>query len=36
MALRLGSSLMVELTPGSVSDALLTLLLGIAVCWMTL
>ena len=35
-ALRLGSSLMVELTPGSASDALLTLLLGIAVCWMTL
>ena len=35
VALRLGSSLMVELTPGSVSDALLTLLLGIAVCWST-
>ena len=36
VALRLGSSLMVELTPGSASDALLTLLLGIAVCWLTL
>lgn len=36
MVLRLGSALMVELTPGSLSDALLTLLLGIAVCWLTL
>ena len=27
---------MVELTPGSLSDALLTLMLGIAVCWLTL
>ncbi|MPZ99108.1 MAG: hypothetical protein GEU80_07165 [Dehalococcoidia bacterium] len=36
MALRLGSALMVELTPGSVSNALLTLLLGIAVCYLTL
>jgi hypothetical protein len=27
---------MVELTPGSLSNALLTLLLGIAVCWLTL
>ena len=27
---------MVELTPGSVSNGLLTLLLGIAVCWLTL
>ena len=35
-ALRLGGSLMVELTPGSTSDALLTLMLGIAVCWLTL
>ncbi|MDO8612264.1 MAG: hypothetical protein Q7R32_05500 [Dehalococcoidia bacterium] len=36
MVLRLGSALMVELTPGSLSNALLTLLLGIAVCWLTL
>ena len=36
MVLRLGSSLMVELTPGSMSNALLTLLLGLAVCWLTL
>ena len=27
---------MVELTPGSLSNALLTLMLGIAVCWLTL
>ncbi|MGE0540941.1 MAG: conjugal transfer protein TrbL family protein [Dehalococcoidia bacterium] len=36
MTLRLGASLMVELTPGSVSNATLTLFLGIAVCWLTL
>ncbi len=36
MVLRLGSALMVELTPGSLSNALLTLLLGLAVCWLTL
>ncbi|MPZ49757.1 MAG: hypothetical protein GEU75_10780 [Dehalococcoidia bacterium] len=36
MVLRLGTALMVELTPGSLSNALLTLLLGIAVCWLTL
>lgn len=36
MVLRLGSALMVELTPGSISNALLTLMLGIAVCWLTL
>jgi len=36
MVLRRGSALMVELTPGSLSNALLTLLLGIAVCWLTL
>ena len=36
LVLRLGTALMVELTPGSVSDALLTLLLGIGVCWITL
>jgi len=36
IVLRLGTALMVELTPGSVSNALLTLLLGIAVCWLTL
>jgi TrbL/VirB6 plasmid conjugal transfer protein len=36
IVLRLGAALMVELTPGSVSNALLTLLLGIAVCWLTL
>jgi hypothetical protein len=36
MVLRLGTALMVELTPGSLSNALLTLMLGIAVCWLTL
>jgi hypothetical protein len=36
IALRLGAALMVELTPGSVTNALVTLLLGIAVCWLTL
>lgn len=36
MVLRLGSALMVELTPGNLSNAILTLLLGIAVCWLTL
>ncbi|RJQ07843.1 MAG: hypothetical protein C4558_08955 [Dehalococcoidia bacterium] len=36
LVLRLGTALMVELTPGSASNALLTLLLGIAVCWLTL
>ncbi|MBE7518379.1 MAG: hypothetical protein HS107_03950 [Thermoflexaceae bacterium] len=36
MVLALGTALMVELTPGSVSNALLTMLLGIAVCWLTL
>lgn len=36
LVLRLGAMLMVELTPGSTADALLTLLLGIAVCWLTL
>ncbi|MCZ2110107.1 MAG: hypothetical protein LC118_11170 [Dehalococcoidia bacterium] len=36
MVLSLGTSLMVELTPGSVSNALLTMLLGLAVCWLTL
>lgn len=36
MTLRLGAALMVELTPGSVDGALLTLFLGIAVCWLTL
>ncbi len=36
VVLRLGAALMVELTPGSVSNALLTLLLGIAICWLTL
>lgn len=36
VALRLGTALMVELTPGSASNALLTLFLGIAVCWITL
>lgn len=36
MALRLGAALMVELTPGSVENAVLTLLLGIAVCYLTL
>ena len=34
--LHLGSSLMVELTPGERSDALLTLLLGGAALWLTL
>jgi hypothetical protein len=36
MTLRLGTALMVELTPGSLSNATLTLFLGIAVCWLTL
>ncbi len=36
LVLRLGTALMVELTPGSVSNAVLTLLLGIALCWLTL
>ncbi|MPZ50270.1 MAG: hypothetical protein GEU75_13400 [Dehalococcoidia bacterium] len=36
MVLRLGSALMLELTPGDVSNALLTLLLGLATCWLTL
>lgn len=36
LVLRLGAMLMVELTPGSTADAILTLLLGIAVCWLTL
>ena len=36
MVLSLGTALMVELTPGSLSNALLTLMLGIAVCWLTL
>ena len=36
MVLRLGSMLTVELTPGSTPDALLTLMLGIAVLWLTL
>lgn len=36
MTLKLGSALMLELTPGSVSNALLTLLLGLAICWLTL
>jgi len=36
MVLKLGTALMVELTPGSLSNALLTLMLGIAVCWLTL
>jgi len=36
MVLRLGSALMVELTPGSASNAILTLLLGLAVCWLTM
>jgi len=36
VTLRLGASLMVELTPGSTDNALLTLFLGIAVCWLTL
>ena len=36
LTLRLGTALMVELTPGSLSNATLTLFLGIAVCWLTL
>ena len=36
VVLRLGQALMVELAPGSVADALLTLLLGIAVAALTL
>lgn len=36
LVLRLGSALMVELTPGSVANAALTLMLGIAVCYLTL
>jgi len=36
MTLRLGTTLMVELTPSSVDGALLTLFLGIAVCWLRL
>ncbi|MCY4639482.1 MAG: type IV secretion system protein [Chloroflexi bacterium] len=36
VVLRLGSVLTVELTPGSAGDALLTLMLGIAVLWLTL
>lgn len=36
LTLKLGSSLMVELTPGDSANALLTLLLGIAVCYLTL
>ena len=36
LVLRLGAALMVELTPGSVSNAILTLLVGLAVCWLTL
>ena len=36
VVLSLGSALMVELTPGSVQNALLTLFLGIAVLWLTL
>jgi hypothetical protein len=36
LVLRLGAALMVELTPGSAANALLTLLLGIAVCYLTL
>jgi hypothetical protein len=36
LVLRLGSALMVELTPGSVANAVLTLMLGIAVCYLTL
>ena len=36
VVLRLGAALMVELTPDSASNALLTLLLGIAVAWLTL
>ena len=36
VVLRLGAALSVELTPGSAADALLTLMLGIAVLWLTL
>ncbi len=36
LTLRLGAALMVELTPGSVTDGVLTLMLGIAVCYLTL
>ena len=36
VVLRLGSTLAVELTPGSTANALLTLMLGIAVLWLTL
>jgi len=36
MVLALGAALMVELTPGSLSNALLSMLLGLAVCWLTL
>ena len=36
LVLRLGAALMVELTPGSVANAVLTLMLGIAVCYLTL
>ena len=36
VVLSLGSALMVELTPGSVQNALLTLFLGISVLWLTL
>ncbi len=36
VVLRLGQALMVELAPGSVTDALLTLLLGIAIAALTL
>ena len=36
VVLSLGSALMVELTPGSVQNALLTLFLGISVLWLTI
>ncbi len=36
VVLRLGAALTVELTPGSAANALLTLMLGIAVLWLTL
>ena len=36
VVLRLGSTLAVELTPGSAANALLTLMLGIAALWLTL
>lgn len=36
VVLRLGSTLAVELTPGSTQNALLTLMLGIAALWLTL